>query len=420
MNQYIPISELGWIDFSETDKQKVMKVIEMMQADGTVDELGVGVIRNALSDAMFPGVTTIMTRAKYFFIIPRIIQSYISHPAGKGTVREYLRQEENDIMHYLAKKYQYNEDERIIGVSVAKQNQYLSARQHKELVRKPSTIYWNGLRTFKLYGGELSLANFLNTLSKKSNADLAMVYHAEEGETPNDRDADTNENYIFSLPDFDKNWKEQLVIDLTPAEANFLKHKIIDLPGNVLYSEVLKQKLAIIDFLKADSFQDMCEMPFVKSLSPKNQTIISTAKDFWQIMYGAHIRYNMLLHSRHGSADYKKKCFEYWKSWISEMQTFKWLSFNRELMWEIVTKQSKVKSFTYRFVNNWMDLMQNKNYDTAGLDQLVEKQEGDNKGSLSKLKLQNDEKYDKWIGISNMDFRFGNTKTIIRDISTQL
>ena len=210
------------------------------------------------------------------------------------------------------------------------------------------------------------------------------------------------------------------MIDLTTAEANFLKHKIIDLPDNVLFSEILKSKSAIKDFLKANSFQDMCDMPFVNSLSAKNKSIIYTAKDFWQIMYGAHIRYNIILHSRHGSADYKKECMEYWNTWLTVMQAFNWSAFNRELMWEIAKKHSTVKSFTYRFVNNWMDMIQSQNYNTTILDQLVEKQESDNKSTRSKLKLQNDEKYDKWIGISNMDFRFGNTKTIIKDIATQL
>ena len=43
---YSPGLGIGWIDFSEEDKGKVMKVIELLQTPDTVDELGVGVINS--------------------------------------------------------------------------------------------------------------------------------------------------------------------------------------------------------------------------------------------------------------------------------------------------------------------------------------------------------------------------------------
>ena len=419
MNNYIPISELGWIDFSDTDKQKVMKVIEMLQPDGTVDELGVGIIRNALSDAMFPGITTIMTRAKYFFIVPRILQTYISKPPRNITVREYLRQEENEIMQTLSVQNSYMDNIGVIGISVAKQNQFLPQRQWEELIRKPSTIYWNGIRTYKIYIGDLSLANLLDALESKSIHGSTLGYQAAEGETSDDRDAEIAEKFIFSLPDYDKNWKSELTIDLAPEEADFLKHKIIDLYPEILLSKVLKSKDAIKDFLKSKSFQDMCDMPFVKLLPDKNQAIIYTSRDFWQIMFGAHIRYNCILHSRHGFEEFKNRCDKLWNEWIDTMKVFNWDTFNRELMWQIAKQHGVVKIFTENFINQWMDKIKNQDFNTVELDTMIEKQESKNKTSRSKLRLQNDEKYDKWIGIRNMDFRFGNVQTIIGDIASK-
>lgn len=122
MSDYQPSSSLGWIDFSDNDRQKVLKVIELLKGEGTVDELGIGVIRNSLSDAMFPGITTIMTRAKYYFIVPRILHDFKTEKPAKITAKEYLRRKENEIMNELAIKYDYSEDEKIMGISVAKQN----------------------------------------------------------------------------------------------------------------------------------------------------------------------------------------------------------------------------------------------------------------------------------------------------------
>ena len=71
-------SALGWIDFSSEHRDKVTRVIGLLSAPGTVDELGIGIVRNAFSNKLFPGLSTIQTRAKYFIIIPRILRDYVN------------------------------------------------------------------------------------------------------------------------------------------------------------------------------------------------------------------------------------------------------------------------------------------------------------------------------------------------------
>lgn len=58
--------QLGWIDFSKEDRQKAFDVINLLSEQGAVDELGIGVIRDAFANYFFPGTSTIQTRAKYF------------------------------------------------------------------------------------------------------------------------------------------------------------------------------------------------------------------------------------------------------------------------------------------------------------------------------------------------------------------
>lgn len=56
--------QLGWIDFSKEDRQKAFDVINLLSEQGAVDELGIGVIRDAFANYFFPGTSTIQTRAK--------------------------------------------------------------------------------------------------------------------------------------------------------------------------------------------------------------------------------------------------------------------------------------------------------------------------------------------------------------------
>lgn len=69
-------SAIGWIDFSSEHREKVKTVMDLLASPGVVDELGIGMIRDSFSDTLFPGVSTIQTRAKYFLTLPRIFRDY--------------------------------------------------------------------------------------------------------------------------------------------------------------------------------------------------------------------------------------------------------------------------------------------------------------------------------------------------------
>jgi len=64
--------QIGWVDFSERDRRTALDVIQMGAQQGTVDELGTGIISEAFSNYFFPGTSTIQTKAKYFslFLMP--------------------------------------------------------------------------------------------------------------------------------------------------------------------------------------------------------------------------------------------------------------------------------------------------------------------------------------------------------------
>ena len=69
--------QLGWIDFSKEDWQKALDVINLLSEQGAVDELGIGIIRDAFANYFFPGTSTIQTRAKYFLIVPYVLREAV-------------------------------------------------------------------------------------------------------------------------------------------------------------------------------------------------------------------------------------------------------------------------------------------------------------------------------------------------------
>lgn len=66
--------QLGWIDFSREERNKVMATLDLLSTTTALDELGIGTLRDRYADILFPGISTIQTRAKYFVIIPYIFK----------------------------------------------------------------------------------------------------------------------------------------------------------------------------------------------------------------------------------------------------------------------------------------------------------------------------------------------------------
>jgi len=63
-------SSSTWVDFTEEDRRKIAEVIDLFREQDTRDELGLVAIRDAFADLLFPGTSTIRTRAKYFLFVP--------------------------------------------------------------------------------------------------------------------------------------------------------------------------------------------------------------------------------------------------------------------------------------------------------------------------------------------------------------
>jgi hypothetical protein len=420
MERYEPRSGLGWIHFSDTDRQKVMQVLDLLKPQGTVDELGVGVVRDALADELFPGMTTLMTRAKYFILVPRMIQEFIrERPTGIGAA-EFLRLQENWAMNELGRVHEYKDTARVIGVTFAKRNRDLPKKRWQELARKPSEMYWNGVRTYGIYTGQLSLANQLDQLDRRPGRSLSGFNGAEE--TGDDQDTELDEHrQLFRLPD-KQAWRTDLRMDLTPSEAEFLHERITNTHGDRLIGLVLKNPEWRAQFSRGKSFSQLCDMPFVRSLPSKVRSALYIARHFWTIMEGAHIRYNILLQRHAGSPEGRQEREADWLEWATAMRRFDWAGYNEQDLWAIVVRNGRLPGRTSEFIRLWTELVRDQITDTEKMDDLVATQEQRNKGKRSKLLSDINEgiRYTGWVGIGGMDYRFGQVRNIVEDIDKGL
>src|SRR4051794_31219048 len=124
-------STFTWLDYSEHERRRMLDVIKQFEERDTRDELGLGSIRDAFADMLFPGTSTIQTRARYFLFIPWLYRNLEHEGVSSANVEHIARDRELALIETLVNA---GETDGVIGIDA-----------RRRLQRLPSSIYWRGL-----------------------------------------------------------------------------------------------------------------------------------------------------------------------------------------------------------------------------------------------------------------------------------
>jgi len=215
---------------------------------------------------------------------------------------------------------------------------------------------------------------------------------------------------------------DHLAITLSRAEGEFLHHQITATQPDSLLGQVLMDGRALDEFLGLRQnavFDDLVDLPFVRRLSDRRlQRDVRLARLFWDILRGAHIRYNCLLQERFGKELLRREFAGQWSEWRKQMRSLSWDQWNTSVMWEVVASGGRqVKRHTRDFINEWVALAQNLPSNTTAFDKPVFRQERANKRGRARLRLDNrNETVNGWIGIASLNYRLPQAWRIVTDI----
>ena len=390
--------QLGWIDFSKEDRQKALDVINLLSEQGAVDELGIGIVRDAFANYFFPGTSTIQTRAKYFLIVPYILRDAIDGRYGKD-VNRILRAIDAEEKECGIKLLEANpKAEGVIGTRVLPKGW---------VARKPSDIYWNGIRTYGIfcdYGLSIpeyvSLAVKLNT--QKSSAKLGNRNDETEENEKDDSDAGDIMNVSFwNLPIYHDNWRDNLTIELTNEEAFYLDKQIQKGAKGTLLEYVLKNR---IDMNKYEDFVSMAA-ELSEKVEEKLAYMMKLACEFNNLVYMARVRFNVML-----SEEENEVAVSEWDRLKPQVKR----RANVDLS-AVFNKLELHNPGTYLFLSKLQEAFKALDIDAA--DELIKKRERQLKG-INRAKLNRTKEFDhsKWVGGGELDYRFSNARRIINDI----
>ncbi len=390
--------QLGWIDFSKEDRQKALDVINLLSEQGAVDELGIGIVRDAFANYFFPGTSTIQTRAKYFLIVPYILRDAVDGRYGKD-VNRILRAIDTEEKECGIKLLESNpKAEGVIGTRVLPKGW---------VARKPSDIYWNGIRTYGIfcdYGLSIpeyvSLAVKLNT--QKSSAKLGNRNDEAEENEKDDSDAGDIMNVSFwNLPIYHDNWRDNLTIELTNEEAFYLDKQIQKGAKGTLLEYVLKNR---IDMNKYEDFVSMAA-ELSEKVEEKLAYMMKLACEFNNLVYMARVRFNVML-----SEEENEVAVSEWDRLKPQVKR----RANVDLS-AVFNKLELHNPGTYLFLSKLQEAFKALDIDAA--DELIKKRERQLKG-INRAKLNRTKEFDhsKWVGGGELDYRFSNARRIINDI----
>ncbi|RBN40308.1 hypothetical protein DMN50_15850 [Priestia megaterium] len=391
---------LGWIDYSNEHRNRVMAVLDTLTEPEAIDEIGIGTIRDGFANILFPGTSTIQTRAKYFFLIPYILMEL--EKEVKIDKPKKLLQKLNEIEIELIGLLNKDGAEGVIG-----------RRAGQKLKRKPSSIYWNGLRTYgMLKYSNLSLDGYAKAVCsiKDDKRSILSHGHNETDLASDDSDAYQGEisgGFWRSLPP-QPNWKENISIELTKEEAYYLKERIIKAPQSKdsLFAFLLKK-----DYTEKLVHTNYQEIGTLVDLPESIRRDYDLARRFAEFIYGASVRYNVILSN--GKNQKAQERWEKWRNSVFVKNEFEMFDF-----YEVINRLELENGKLVRFLRRWKE--QVLSGDLSSLDELIIEREIELK-SRERAKLNNSKVYiyqdGHWVGNEDkLQYRLRNTKQLISDI----
>lgn len=390
--------QLGWIDFSQEDRKKVLDVINLLQEPGAVDEIGIGLIRDAFANLFFPGTSTVQTIAKYFLIVP-----YILKEATEGRYG-------NDLGHILRR---IDQEEKVCGIRLMQNcpgEEGIIGRRvlpNGWVARNPSDIYWNGIRTYGICTQDLTIPDLLKaSLALKAQPPAAGIGNPGDAATDEKGDdADAGREIaaqLFSVPDdYYSDWRSDLSVRLTKSEAVFLREKIETNTSSSLLCYLLKNN---VDVERYDSFEalyaDLCD-PLPNEL----RRTMELACAFNRLVYAARVRYNYVLSS--GQNEEAASEWTYVEGNIPYMTA---------VDIDDLMKTLDIGNFRLRrFLTNFKTALRGGDLQAAD-DILIHREIEIKTRSRAKLCRRDDFSNDTWIGGRWLDYRFSSAKRLISDI----
>jgi hypothetical protein len=204
---------VGWVDFSEADQKRARDYLRSLD-EGTIDELGFGVMRDMFADCFFPATSTVMTFTRYLIFVPAICAAIERMGLREQRAAQKCKELELDLRRKLP-----------------------IHRRKDEVERYPSEIYWGSLKQLGIFlPAQWSVTFYFNHLqeicdSRRGSKDDDGAVHlaAIPLQTWDEEFLELLHAGKIGRPDAKGRYADGVGLDLEPEEAHYLKRRFVAL-----------------------------------------------------------------------------------------------------------------------------------------------------------------------------------------------
>ena len=393
---------LTWIDLTAGDRDKMRRVLDLFNEQGTLDEMGLGSLRDALSDALFPGTSYIHTRLRYVLFIPWLYQHLEHRRVRAADVAGAARRAEIDLIGPLEEN---PDNEGIIGV-VARQS----------LVRLPSSVYWSALTRWGIFAEQQSQGWY------HAHFDTLVDGRGAAGRADDPGVVWTRETHWHPrLPGPPAGFPREASFALTGEEAHFLRGRLEERCEGTLLAWLARNG-------SDASAERLWDDPVAWNAPAHIRDALELARRFSLHVEGMPLLYNLLLAERRRRVldrDEDEASIERYRAELLE-----WAAreadedhrFEPDTLWELVVRSGRgLPSPQRSFIESWSrriaELPPGAVADDDRLRRSVEAREFRLKGPRARLANRN--RLLDWrpgVGVGRMDFRWVRVRQLLTDL----
>ncbi len=327
-------STFTWLDHSERDRRRMLDVIDRFRESEARDELGFGVVQNTFADMLFPGTSTIQTRARYFLFVPWIYRYLEEKRVGSDRIASRTRDLEVSLIYALLAS---EDSDYVIG-----------RRSRANLQRMPSYIYWQGLREWGIFLFPGSQDQYYRSLDAYYDALPRSRARTDDGEPLENR---VSHNWHSGFPPAPPNFVYDSSFALTHGEASYLRERIQTSKPRSLLS-------VLVGLDGATGWVEFpWEHPYYSEFPEHVRRQLRHARAFSEAVYGATLLYNLMLSEARGMENAVEARTEELRAWAALVEESDALDgWDRRDFWELILSEgANVSVQTRAFVDEWLD-----------------------------------------------------------------
>jgi len=395
-------SSLTWLDHDAAARERSHRLLEMFKETGTVDEMGIGAVRDSIADQLFPGTSVIQTRLRYALMVPWLFIDLEKRLESAAKFPSVARARELELGRTLAKV----ETPGVFGRSAG-----------DSLKRLASSVYWAGL-------GSWGIRVFRGT-QQQYFRQIESIYAARARRNRQDdgdwldphRGMTWHPALVKLMPE---GFPEGASLELTRDEALFIREQWKKThPDSLLtwlsFDEQSEKVQADAPWLHARQADFPTGM----------QSLVEHGRLFSTLMHGASLVYNLHLSEVDVRAERVEEYRARLAEWSSKFPASGLIQWDLDSLWLQVTgKGHSVTLPTRRFVVSWLGILRSANGDVVDSSEarvLIERREQDMKRDRSRFTNPAARKI--WggaSGLTELSYRWDITSTFLADLRAGL